>query len=439
MEEIRPSVCEAQVRRSLRLYVACLGALWAVALLVLWIQPNMFGRAYPYDTLLFNPNDRFTDFTIFYPRLVTYGRPEEFFSPSWYPFTYPAPLLLCYLVIGRFVEWPLAAYLGLVCIFACSTALVAIRRLPRGRSLRRFASVALISATVFSFPLLYLLDRANVEGLVWIAAAAGLYCFAKRYYYSTAVFLALATSMKLFPGVLLLLLLAKRRYREFAASVVFTAAFTVASLWAIGPSIPRANSSVAMGLDFFKRLQILRIHPSEIGFDHSLFSSVKLVAFGFMPDVARVNAALPEIYVAYGVGVVILFAAIYFLRLRKMPVLNQVLALSALSVTLPYTSYEYTLVHLAVPFIFVVYFLTGDVAPGFAPLEMRQILALVLPFFIIFGPTSFLFHLPIVQDPREDIGFGGQVKTMALIYLIAVALRLRLPSTLFEELGTRTT
>ena len=110
-------------------------------------------------------------------------------------------------------------------------------------------------------------------------------------------------------------------------------------------------------------------------------------------------------------------------------ILNQLLALSALSVTLPFISYEYTLVNLIAPFIILVMFLASDVATGRVPLTRIQILALLLPFAVLFAPLTFLL--------LHGFGFGAQIKSLALLAVIGAASTIRLPSSLFSEVSDR--
>jgi hypothetical protein len=417
------------VRHALFTYLSFLAILWSLAAVAVGVQTWIFHRTYPYDTILFIPEVRFSDFTIFYPRFEHYGKGDIFFSAPGFPFTYPAPLLICFLAIWKSSIHHLRVYFSLVLGFALTAALVSLRAISGKCYLSLPAIIAIISASVASFPMMFLIDRANLEGFVWMAASLGLFCLVRRFYSPAAVFLALAAAMKLFPGVLLLLLVAKRRYREFALAIVSWVAFTVGSLALTGPTFATAAKGIAGGIDFFRRTQILEFRPAEVGFDHSLFSCVKQVAFRFIHDVPRLNAVLPRIYFAYAVISILAFGGLYLLRLRKMPVLSQLLALSALSITLPFVSYEYTLVHLIAPFTILVLFLSTDVASGRVPLRRNQILSLLLPFAILFAPMSFLL--------RNGFGFGGQVKTIALFWLIYTATRIRLPSSLFSELSDR--
>jgi hypothetical protein len=409
------------VRKALLAYLACLQGLWVVGLFAVGIQVGVFNREYPYDTLLFMPGARFTDFTVFYPRLAVFGNAAAFFSPDGYPFTLPAPLLLCQVALWKLTQHPLALYLGIVGLFAGIVGLAAFRLFPN----RGIASVLAFAVGTLSFPLLYLLDRGNLEGFVWMAASIGIFCFAKRRYYVAAAFLALATSMKIFPCVLLLLFLAKRRYKEFFAAAAMAVAFTLGSLWVTGPSIVEAGRGILMGLDYNRRMNVLQFRWTEIGFDHCLFTYVKWIAVFCSSNLSSFKTLLPKLLVLYAVVAVAGFLALYAIKLRKMPVLNQVMVLSALSVTLPYSSFEYTLVQMVAPFFLLLLFLVNDVASGQVALRKSDMVALLIPFAVLFAPTSFMI--------LYRVGFGGQIKTAVLLFLVGVCLRAPLPSSVFGE------
>ncbi len=415
---------ETTVRRCLIVFLAVLAGLWAVALAVVAIQTHVFHRVYPYDTLFFIPNVRFSDFIDFYPKSAVHENYDFFLSPLTFPFSYPAPLLMCFVSLFHFSQ-PLLGYLVILFVFACILGVSATLMIPRHLGQRRLIVLS-SAAAIFSFGFFFLLDRANLEGFVWIATSIGILCFARGRFVPAAIFLGLAASMKIFPGALLLMFIAKRRYRDFVVSLLAVGAFTIGSLWATGPSIAIAAGGVAQGVEYVRQHQILVFQPTEIGFDHSVFGYFKQLAVRITGDVARVDSILPRIYLAYMLLAVLGFAAIYFGRLRHMPVLNHLLALSALSIALPFISYEYTLVHLAAPFIVLVFFLGQDVDSGRAHLTRSQILALLLPYALLFAPLSYLID--------HGLGYGGQIKALALIYLIGVASWIPLPSSMFGEL-----
>jgi hypothetical protein len=416
------------VQKALGVYFACLAGLWAIALLAVQVQQRVFHRdSYPFNTLFFIPKHRFTDFTIFYPKLALFGDAQAFFSTKGGTYTYPAPLLLFNVGLFRLSQQPLAIYIIGMFFFGVLVGVVAFLSITRKQRNGRLAALAGLVAGAFSFPFFFLLDRANLEGLVWVACTIGIYLFVKRYYYPAGVFLALAASMKIFPAVLLLLFFSKRRYKEFLFSGALIIAFTLIALWITGPSIMGALQGLSKGIDRNRNIEVILFSPPEIGFDHCLFSFVKWVAFLNTPDLQSYGNLIRKILPFYAFFVVSGFLIIYFARLRRMPMLNQVIVLVALSVMLPYSSNEYTLVHLIAPFVLLLMFLTNDVASGYVELTRKQVLALLIPFAFLFAPMSYLIFF--------IAGFGGQVKGVALIYLVRTCLRVPLPSSLFGELS----
>jgi hypothetical protein len=415
------------VRRALWMYLGAITALWIVAGAIVGFRGAVLRKPYPYNALFFIPDVRFTDFTIFNPRFEVFGQGSLFFSLPGFPFTYPAPLLLGFAAFWQTPN-PLYAYLFTVLIFAAAATVVVLRWVPRRSPVGSLACFAAL-ASAASFPLMYLLDRANIEGLVWIAAATGVFCFARGRYTAAAVLLGLAASMKIYPGALLLLFLGKRRYRDFVIGMLAAVVFDVGSLWLAGPRFFETARAIASGMDFFRRTQILEYRRPEVGFEHSLFSCVKQTIHILFSTTERINAVLPRVYFAYAAVAALGFIGLYLLRIRKMPLLNQVFALTALSVTLPFVSYDYTLVHMFVPCALFLLFLVRDAATGAAPITERHALAFLLPCAVLFTPQSYLLI--------QGIGFGGQVKTAALVALTAAAVLIPLKSSIFGELNER--
>jgi hypothetical protein len=70
--------------------------------------------------------------------------------------------------------------------------------------------------------------------------------------------------------------------------------------------------------------------------------------------------------------------------------------------------------------------LATDAACGRLRLTHAQMLSLLIPFAVIFTPQSYLVH--------SVIGFGGQVKALALMAVVAAAVSAPLASSIFNEL-----
>jgi hypothetical protein len=418
------------LNRALKTYLAFLTGLWALALIILELSRHVLHQGYPLNTI-FVRGIRFWDFTVYAQRFAVWGNGDLFFSLPGFPFDYPPPLLVSELAYYKISSSPLYAYFATVILFVVAGALLVAMAVPKRRRIRPLAIAAAVATAIFSYPLFFLLDRGNIEGLVWIASSLGLLFFARTRYLAAALFLALATAMKIFPGVLLLLFVAKRRYREFCMSLAAVAVITYASLWLAGPTPSRAAQGILEGMDHLRRDQVLEIKPQDVGFDHSAWSFAKQIFYRFDHNVEHVNALLPRVYLIYALLAVAAFAALYSLRIRYLPVVNQILALSDLSVMLPFVSYNYTLVHMLAPFSILVLILAADAPSGRLRLSYRQMLFLLLPFAFIFTPQNYL--------ALSVLDFDGQVKFLALLALLVAALRIPVPSSLFNELPERKT
>lgn len=402
------------IERALRAYLALFGLLWFAALASVFVQGGLLHKAYPYNTFLFIPEARFTDFTIFYPRFAAWDRTAAFFAHSGFPFFYPPPLLALSLALWKQAPDPLVAYLCVVLGFAVAAGVRFVLGWPK---LWLVAGATLAGA----YPLWFLLDRANLEGFVWMATVLGVWAFARSRFTWAAAALGLAAAMKIFPGALLLLFLARRKYRHFGMAVGFVVLFTLGSAWFVGPSISGALSGLAAASGYFRETQILAYRAAEIGFEHSLFSCIKQAMHVFVQTPYDMHQLLPEVYLGYTPGAASAFCALYLVMIRKLPVLNQLFALTALSVTLPFISYDYTLVHLYIPFAALLASLTAE-RPA---LSFGHAMAFLAPCAVLFAPLSWvLFH---------TIGCGGQIKTVALVALLGASLKIPLRSSLFEE------
>lgn len=78
------------------------------------------------------------------------------------------------------------------------------------------------------------------------------------------------------------------------------------------------------------------------------------------------------------------------------------------------------------PFALLTLVLSTDAACGRLRLTHTRMLLVLLPFAVIFTPQSYLVH--------SVIGFGGQVKALALMAIVATAVSIPLASSIFNEL-----
>jgi hypothetical protein len=222
--------------------------------------------------------------------------------------------------------------------------------------------------------------------------------------------------MKLYPLALLGLLLSQRRYREFVWGLVAAAITTIASLAFLGPSILEAQRHIADGLAFLQHRYVLAPLPDGLQFSHSLFNLIKLGIFvvaKLQSLPASSAASLMATALHWYFPLAAIAALLLYLRIRQMPLLNQVVALAVCAVLLPPFSLDYTVVQLLVPFGLLCAFAVDTWSKQQQPAG----LALCFTCFAILFSTGAYFEI--------RYRFAAQVRTLALIVLLAAILHYR--------------
>jgi hypothetical protein len=287
----------------------------------------------------------------------------------------------------------------------------------------RVARAALMIAVCTPFPIFYVCERGNIEPIVWLPAAAGIYCFARRRYLAASLLIALAASIKPHPGLLMLLFLPKGRYKEFAAGVGFALLVSVVSLAVIGPTIPDAIIEIAGGFRGFQDGDVLRYRGTFIGNDHSLFALAKqvmriLLGANWQQTLpGAIRTAYPY-YALFGAG----FLGACLLRLRRLPTLNQVLGITVLVSLVPPVAHDYTLLGIYIPWALLLFALSREdkYLPVRAPIWAMVCCA------VLFTPQPYLTF-------GVDGSVVAQLKTVVLVGLLVIATAYPMPTTLFER------
>ena len=336
------------------------------------------------------------------------------------PYMYPAPIALFYAVLFH-LSHPLLAYL-LVISGSFVVAAVMLGKALLRRGLRPTSVILLLSTTLsLSYPLIFLLKQANMEGFVWIILSVGLLLFFSGRSYAAATFFGVAGAMKIFPFVYLGLLLSRKQYRQTVWGVLVAGVLTVASLWIVYPQLATSWHLIQHGLDQFRMGYMLQVRPMEKGFDHSLWMLIKRLH----QRVVRPDRLAP--YLSMYLGTVSLVGlALYLLRIRHMPVINQLLCLTVASILLPPTSFDYTLVHLYAPWALLSLLAVRQYG------QNRRQPGLVLAmacFVVLMAPETEIIH-------RGQIA-SGAIKACALLLLFYVGLRYPFPDSSLDPQNLR--
>ncbi|MCJ7740435.1 DUF2029 domain-containing protein, partial [Candidatus Microgenomates bacterium] len=189
-------------------------------------QRYFLGRGYPYSTFLFRPGDRFMDFYNWVnnsknlnPYLATDVNPVRNVSP----FLYLSGYLLT--IIDRQV-----AFILLTIIFVGLFVHINIQNLKMEKT-ALFLKVFVVSVFSFlSYPFIFLADRGNVDGLIFIILYFFLHYYKKNKATVSSILLAIAIAWKIVPAVFIVLFIADKRYKEGIISIVTAVILTIFSL-----------------------------------------------------------------------------------------------------------------------------------------------------------------------------------------------------------------
>lgn len=356
----------------------------------------------------------FSDFHSFFAKYSYFHTPAFFTHGDVLPYPAPGAAALKLFLIPQPAphhDWPaLARYAAAMVLSAC----VALVMLRKGLVRRGLASA---SATWFvvvlyacSFPFWFDYLEGNIEWLIWGVLALGIWAFCRSRFTLAAICIGVAGSMKLYPIIFIGLFLAARKYRATLVALASFAVSTVVSLWLVCPNLHFSWVQTIAGLGTFENGYMVKVRPVEVGFDHSLFASVKLVLL------AIGKGSGPQLLGRYLLVAAAGGCVLFFLRIRKLPVANQVLCLAVAAIVLPPVSYDYTLLHLYAGLVLVVIFALDRAGDRRPPPGLWAVLLLLA--FVLSPQSEFIL---------KGMRFAGQLKCLALLGIAFVSLRYPFP------------
>lgn len=326
----------------------CKAVTWLTLVSVVFclLMRFVFHKPYPYDWPFFSPEARFSDFTIYQQKFALFHQ-QAFFSTG-FPFTYPAPMAMVYEAFFHTFTHPLRWFLVLMVLAYVVPAVLFAKALVRRGLAAGYAWSLAGFLVCTSWPALLVLDRANVELTVWIAVALGGWAFARGKDWLAASLFGIAASLKLFPFVLLALFFTRRDFAKLLFGVATFAVVTWLSLYALGPTVHAANQGIADGMRFFHDQYMSQYLPNESALDHSPLAFAKTaVAVVHHSALKQVCAVFLRVYLPL---TALLGVGLYFLKIRLLPWLNQLLILTIIAIYFTPFSGDGTLLHLYVSF-----------------------------------------------------------------------------------------
>jgi hypothetical protein len=330
-----------------------------------------------------------------YPGTYKLLHTAEFFNNVPTP-AYPVPMPVAYPPFAVAVMAPMYAaaspvgFYLVVSVVWIVAAVWGVRRALVGEGIGG-VTAALFPASVvlLLFPILRLVIEGNIELVLWIFAALGTWAFLRGRDNWAAALWGLAAAMKLYPIILLILLLPRKRYRAIGLGLATFVGSTVLSLAWLGPTMAIAWRGSLQNVFGYQGVRVGEFSLRELAANHSIFGLVKVMAL--VAHVPLAKLTLPY----YACGAVVLGLA-FFGKLWKMPVANQLLAVSVFMVSLPTVSYFHTLANLYAPLVVLMFVAIEAEKAGVRVPGLTGMVMMFVPLFASW--TLFTFQHVFVFD-----------------------------------------
>jgi len=279
----------------------------------------------------------------FYNTFIVFQAGTPYANPriAYFPFA-GVPFYLISFLPARLV------LISMLALFVAAVAGLLYRALDFLPRYERLTTTAILS--FLSYPFLFGVDRANIECLLF-ALLCGFFVAYRRNYLKISVgFLACATAMKLYPGVFVVLFLARKQYKAALGTIALTSLLTVVGAAVSQGGILSSFHGLRHNLREFKEYFIL----TDVGlhFNSSYFGLIKIgiKAFHTLPPENVSRLLLP--YTAACLGAFALLS-VYIVYCEK-SFWKQVAILSFAMILFPEQSFDYKLIHILFPLAFFV-------------------------------------------------------------------------------------
>ncbi|MGA2911285.1 MAG: glycosyltransferase family 87 protein [Candidatus Levyibacteriota bacterium] len=305
-----------------------------------YFQGAYYGQGFPRNTFI--PNWFFGDFFAVFEQWRNYQFNGIGFGLSYFPGTYLFMDLMTKL-FNAYVAVLIMLISFTVFLFAYTYKNVKINKILE--SLRNAFIISLMS-----YPFLFAFQTANLEIITFIAVCL-FFIFYKKHKTLSVLALAYAISMKLFPGVFIILLLLEKRFKDIFLTCVFTVFFTILPLLIFDGGF---NKGIGNYINNFKGSQQLYSNLMILGesgnhYGHSLLNGFRALFPWVFPS------SIEPILFSYIIFIsIITLAIIGYLFFFEKTFWKRVACLVMMMNLFPFTSTDYKLLYIFLPLFFLI-------------------------------------------------------------------------------------
>ena len=404
--------------RELRAFWLASAIGFALAFVVGWLKWRSGQTIYNWDPL---SDPRFGDLLEYPGTYALLHTKAFFFNVDGRPWAYPMYSPVAYPPFAAAVMAPIYlsgqpefAFLLLSTLWLVIAVLGVRSWMLRAGMSASTAILLPLTVMAMSFPIARLVHQGNIELVVWVLTATGVWAWVREKNSLAAVLWGLAAAMKLFPLVLLALLLPRKKWRPFVFGFATFALATLWSLWWLGPTIADAWHGSMVNVFGYQGTRVSEWTLRELVANHSMVEVAKLAAM-------IAGYPLKKLSLVYYAAGAVAFAAVFFGKLWRMPEANQLLGVSAFMAMFPAISYYHALVHMYAALVLLSWVAVRAARTNAKVQGLRTTMLLFVPLFMPFTvltfPTALLFCGLI------------QAIVLGVLFLCSVQYRFDLPGT----------
>jgi hypothetical protein len=374
-----------------------------------YVRGTYLGLGYPFNTFLFQPADRFMD----YFNGLSYA--TEGHGAGMVGTQGVAYLLfrVFYLISFKnaYVSFTLYTLAIVMYVLFYNLKNLFSGPPPKVSGVKLMRSLFILS--FLSYPVLFTLDRGNMEGFAFISLSLFIYFFRSNRTGIGTLFLAAAAALKVYPIVFIILYLAEKRYKEaaiFGGVLLVLSAFAYDATQGIYFTFSRFISMVKSSGDPTNLYNTLFVIGDEgTAFSSSAYGALKAAIY--LWDPLHSGPVILKLFRAYYTVSLLLFGLIsLYVIIVEREFWRKIAILTLTMILFPFVTADYKLLNLYIPMWL---FLNSEKGSQAHPLYTIFFGLLLIPkaYYTIKGDIN----ISVILNPL--------IICIFLLYIIAVGLR----------------
>ena len=370
-----------------------------VAILFHYSMSKFLGLNYPWNTFLFDPSDRFNDW---YNSVFSAATMDPYFKngvaiSAYFPFAYVLLQLgSLFSKTGSLLAY-LSVSVGLLALGIGVFWHIQLGPKIKSNVSRHWSRDLFVISTTFCYPLIFALDRGNLD--IWVAALCLIYVAVLRTRYGLFGFLTLsiAISLKGYPAAFLLLAIVDKQYLSALWTIIVSLVLTIFALNYFNGGIEHNFYGFMHGLRAYREIYVLGL--GSIHFSSDPYNGFRLIFMVLFHLELTQNARFWFLEIYNTLSLLFVIMGVYFVLFVPVPRWRRVMAACLLIILFPNVANDYKLLVL-LPGLFVLFVDTDN---------GRRAKKSLIYIAILMIPKSYFYI--------EDVSISGVISPFFLLLL----------------------